>query len=680
MSKDQVKEAASGRWLEILTAAGIPRESLDGKNGRCPLCSPPNESKHDRFAAFPDVSETGGVNCRKCFQRGSDGFATLRWFRGCTFSEAIEFVSEHLGANSAAPSRNGRSKIVATYDYCDELSNLISQVVRFKPKDFRQRRPDGKGGWDWSVKGVRVIPYRLPELSANPETEVFVCEGEKDVDNLAATGALATCNSGGAGKWTAEHSAFLRGRRVTVLPHNDEAGRNHAQQVAQSLQGIAESVRIVELLGLAEKGDVSDWIAAGGTKEELERLAEAADEWTQGQEDTDEPDEAVGPVVVCFADIEPREVSWLWPGRIPLGRISLLVGRPGEGKSFLTVDAAARVSTGTPWPDKSECLKGDVLLISAEDDPHDTIRPRLDAHYADVARVHLLSAVRFSDFNGKPAERAVSLADVRPIRQAVEQLSDCRLIIVDPIGSFLGGQTDAHRDNEVRSVLTPIAKLAEECGAAVLVVAHHRKAAAAVADDMTMGSRAFTGIARTTWHLTRDSGDKNRRLFLPGKNNLGPEGDGLAFSIFGEPAQIGWERDPVAMSADDAIAVECHARRQKSGPAPESLDAAMDWLGEALTEGPRQAKELKDEWCNGQDGSWGTLKRAKKSLEVISFRLENTGPWWWRLPGAQSPRDEELEPLEPLGENTGNMPLFDVDNPQELKFPQLGPLGDSGEL
>jgi hypothetical protein len=169
---------------------------------------------------------------------------------------------------------------VARYDYRDEAGNVVFQAVRYEPKDFKQRRPDGKGGWTWSVKGVRVVPYRLPELLGEPARPVVVAEGEKDCDNLARVGVLATCNAGGAGKWTAEHSACLRGRRVIVLPDNDEAGRNHAHQVAESLQGIAESVRIVELPGLPDKGDVSDWLVAGGTKEEFKRLVETAPVWT----------------------------------------------------------------------------------------------------------------------------------------------------------------------------------------------------------------------------------------------------------------------------------------------------------------------------------------------------------------------------------------------------------------
>jgi hypothetical protein len=571
---------------------------------------------------------------------------------------------------SKAKPTNGKPRIVAQYGYRDETSELPFQVLRYDPKDFRQRRPKPGGGWDWTVKGVRVVPYRLPELLAEPARPVVVVEGEKDADNLTCAGVLATCNAGGAGKWTADHAEFLRGRRVIILPDNDDAGRNHARQVAQSLHGIAESVRVVELPGLPAKGDASDWLAAGGTKAELKRLADDAPEWTLT------PALEAGPILTCLADVEPRPVSWLWPERIPAGRITLLVGRPGEGKSFLTTDATARVTTGTPWPDGSDCPQGSVILISAEDDPADTIRPRLDAHYADVRRVHLLSAVRRVDDDGQ-YDRMISLADVDAIEAALARVKDCRLIVVDPIGSFLGGRTDAHRDNEVRGVLAPIAALAERHGPAVLVVAHRRKSAGSIADDLALGSRAFTGIARAVWHLTRDTEDKARRLLLPGKNNLAREGDGLAFSIVGEPPRIAWEREPVAMSADDALAVEGQNREAKPGPDAEAFDAASDWLRSALADGPRLAKDLKDEWRDGQDGSERTLKRAKKALRVEAYRPEVPGPWWWRLPSmdAKPTEDEQLGPLGPLAENAANLTVFDADECKDAKLNKPGPLG-----
>ncbi|TWT95365.1 hypothetical protein Pla108_35130 [Botrimarina colliarenosi] len=332
------------------------------------------------------------------------------------------------------------------------------------------------------------------------------------------------------------------------------------------------------------------------------------------------------PSIVCMSDVEPREVNWLWPGRLAAGRLSLLVGMPGCGKSFLTCDLAARITTGTAWPDGPPCRQGSVLFIACEDDPADTIRPRLDAHHADPARVHLLKGVERTE-RGETTELAFSLADVDALEETLKRLSDCRLVVIDPIGSFLGGRTDAHRDNEVRAVLAPIARLAELYGVAVLIVAHRRKSAGTFADDMALGSRAFTGIARSVWHLSLDSESKGRRLLLPGKNNLGPEAGGLAFSIVGSPARLTWEHDPVAMTADEALA------RETGGGSGETsaLDEASRWLKEILASGPRAGKELKA-LARGDGISERTLDRAKVDLRVENSPDGFGGPWLWRLP------------------------------------------------
>jgi hypothetical protein len=158
---------------------------------------------------------------------------------------------------------------------------------------------------------------------------------------------------------------------------------------------------------------------------------------------------------------------------------------------------------------------------------------------------------------------------------------------------------------------------------------------------------------------------------------LAHAGDGLAFSIIGEPARIAWERDPVAMSADDAMVAESQTREQKPGPDAEAHDAASTWLRSALAGGPRLARELFDEWKNGQDGSERTLKRAKRSVGVEAYREEVPGPWWWRLSGkdAKPPEREQLGPLGILAETAGNLPGFDADDSKGAKLPEPGILG-----
>jgi DNA primase len=162
---------------------------------------------------------------------------------------------------------------------------LLFEVVRFRdPKDFRQRRPTGDGRYAWNLEGIEPVLYRLPELLAAGKDEVvWVCEGEKDADRLAASGLVATCNPMGAGKWRDHYAATLEGRRAIVLPDNDDTGRDHARAVAASLCGRAASVKVVDLPDLPEKGDVSDFLDAGGTVEQLRELADVAPEWFPGE-------------------------------------------------------------------------------------------------------------------------------------------------------------------------------------------------------------------------------------------------------------------------------------------------------------------------------------------------------------------------------------------------------------
>jgi uncharacterized protein (DUF927 family) len=185
-------------------------------------------------------------------------------------------------ADPLSGNRAARVRIAATYDYTDEAGNVLYQSVRIEPKGFKQRKPDGKGGWLWNLKGVRLVLYRLPGLLGRSAETVFICEGEKDVHSLEALGLLATCNPMGAGKWRPEYSETIRGRSVVLLPDNDPPtdengkphykGQKHAASVAADLLRVGCEVRIVEV---PEGKDVSDWLAAGGTLEKLHALASA---------------------------------------------------------------------------------------------------------------------------------------------------------------------------------------------------------------------------------------------------------------------------------------------------------------------------------------------------------------------------------------------------------------------
>jgi putative DNA primase/helicase len=171
-------------------------------------------------------------------------------------------------------------------------------------------------------------------------------------------------------------------------------------------------------------------------------------------------------ILTRLSDISPQPISWLWPGRIALGKLTLITGDPGLGKSLLTAAIAATVSKGYVWPLGDEAAPiGDAILLSAED----TIRPRLDAAEADCNRIHILQAIRGVDADGNPTERIFSLKrDIAVLKDLLPTLPDCRVIFIDPISAYLEG-ADSHNNTDVRGLLAPLAKLAADHGIASVV-------------------------------------------------------------------------------------------------------------------------------------------------------------------------------------------------------------------
>jgi Protein of unknown function (DUF3987) len=194
-------------------------------------------------------------------------------------------ASKPTPVKSAEPVQAPAPEIVKQYDYTDESGTLLFQAVRYEPKTFKQRRPDGGGGWIWDLDNTRRVPYRLPDLVAALQRgdTIYVCEGEKDADNLRDLGLAATTNPGGANKWRSEYSEFLRGADLVIIGDNDQPGRDHTKQVAQNLTGLAKRVRVLDLSKhwpqCPEGGDISDWLAAGGDTKELEAWIESAPEF-----------------------------------------------------------------------------------------------------------------------------------------------------------------------------------------------------------------------------------------------------------------------------------------------------------------------------------------------------------------------------------------------------------------
>ncbi len=241
-----------------------------------PLLKDPKPDGKGGYMAFCPCHADGVKHGRRSLHvQEKNGKLLLYCFAGCRYED----IKHALGLDQKEQGHGKEPE--AVYDYRDENGKLLYQVLRFPGKRFRQRRPDGAGGWIYNLKGVKRVLYHLSDvLKAVRNGEmIFIVEGEKDVDNLARLGLIATTAPGGAGKWLPDYSETLLGATVTIIPDYDEPGRKHAQRVAEALKGKAVSIKVLELPGLPEKGDASDWLFAGGTKDELLRLAAEAPEW-----------------------------------------------------------------------------------------------------------------------------------------------------------------------------------------------------------------------------------------------------------------------------------------------------------------------------------------------------------------------------------------------------------------
>ncbi len=203
-----------------------------------------------------------------------------------------------------------------------------------------------------------------------------------------------------------------------------------------------------------------------------------------------------------LSNLHPSNISWLWPSRLPLAQISLLVARPGLGKSLLTADLAARISTASPWPDGSPSTPGSVLFICGEDDPAQVLRPRLLASGADLTQIHHLNAAQYRRDAVFP-EVLFNLNHHQPIHNALEHLPDCKLVVIDSIGALLGS-TGSNLSTTVHSIFAPLAHMANRFGPAFLLIAHTRKQQTTHADELVLGSRAFTSIPHNIWHVMRN--------------------------------------------------------------------------------------------------------------------------------------------------------------------------------
>jgi AAA domain-containing protein len=342
-------------------------------------------------------------------------------------------------------------------------------------------------------------------------------------------------------------------------------------------------------------------------------------------------------IMQCAADIPVKPPEWLWPGRIAVGKLTLIAGEAGLGKSQVSIAMASTVTTGGAWPcGEGRAPLGKVIFLCAEDGAADTIVPRLMAAGADLNRVHIVSAVGTED--GKSRRTFNLQSDLELLEREIKRIDDVRLVVIDPISSYLGPNIDSHVNAAVRGVLEPIGEMADRLRVALLSITHPPKTIGIKAINRFIGSVAFVAAARAAFMVTRDADDEARRLFLPVKNNLAPLGKGLAFlleqRIVGEPGKgivassVAWESGYVHTTADKALQATEVESDDREEPA---LVEAEEFLKCILGKGPVPSKQIEKETKEAGLSS-ATVRRAKDRLGVKAQKTGMDGGWIWVLP------------------------------------------------
>ena len=376
-----------------------------------------------------------------------------------------------------------------------------------------------------------------------------------------------------------------------------------------------------------------------------------------------------GVVITCAATLKPEPVSWLWEGWLALGKFHVLAGAPGQGKTTLALAIMALITNGGRWPDGSHCPAGNVLMWSGEDDPADTLLPRLLAMGADPDRVFFVTGTRMAG-EVCPFDPA---RDMAQLMAQAEAIGDVRLLVVDPVVSAVAG--DSHKNTEVRRALQPLVDLGAALGAAVLGISHFAKGSAGRdPTERVVGSMAFGAVARVVMAAAKvkgEAGEEDRRILVRSKSNIGPDDGGFEYGIDQAEldafpgvtaSRIVWGK-PVDGTARELLG---EAETEASDDELTALDDACEFLRSELDQGPKPAKYLLGE--GRQAGhSERTIKRAKAKLGIES-RKESSG-WLWSMTaeGAAKRAKDAKEAKESTSRNLGTVgTLGTVDGESEV--------------
>jgi putative DNA primase/helicase len=653
-----IERARASRIEDVIAARNIRlRRSGAELIGPCPNCG-----GDDRFSVNLKKQV---FNCRKC-EKGGDAIELIQFLDGVEFPAAIETLTGqapvYKNGNGADHGAQIKSVLSEAFDYEDETGALLFQAMRFeyqntdgsfvladtgkRKKTFRQRQPDPAraGQWLYNLDNVRRVLYRLPELLEDLSLghAVIIVEGERKVNLLRGWNVPATCNPMGAEKWTDDYSATLSGADVIILPDNDEQGHKHLDKVAASLAQVGANVRTLDLPGLGPKGDIVDWAKAGGTVEQLHELIEReAMAWEPSAEPFEtaeirkaEPPSSIEIITLKGSDIRPEPIDWVWKYWLARWKLHILAGVPEAGKTTIALSLAAIISVGGKWPDGTIfAIPGNVLIWTSEDDPSDTLIPRLIRMGANLDRIYFIKETRQSGKKPRPFDPAT---DLDALDAKARAIGDVVLLIIDSVVSAVPATRNSHNNVETRSGLQPVVDLAKSTHIAAIGIMHLTKGTIGKDPlERLAGSLAFGALPRLVMFAAKNNAigdDEPERIMTRVKSNIGPSDGGFGYHIDMahlqerpdiEATRVVWE-SPLEGTARELLN-DAEGEQEDSGVT--KLEGAKRFLRAALANGERPQKEV--EAAALADGiSAGTLKRASQSGEIGKRK---DGCWYWWL-------------------------------------------------
>lgn len=424
----------------------------------------------------------------------SNGKLLLKCHAGCSFEQIIAALN--LSANGDEHKANNGieslKKIQAIYNYTDETGNLLYQSIRYEPKDFRQRRPNGNDDWIWNLKDTRLVLYRLPEVLVSPL--IYFVEGEKDVETLRQNDLPATCNPMGAGKWRESYNESLRNKTVVILPDNDDAGHKHAESVAGSLYSIAKEIVIVNLPNLKEKGDVTNFFENGGTVDELIDLVGRAESWRPSKNEINIQSKskfAFTPLTELLKEPD-EETAFVWDNTLPYGGFSICSAKPKVGKSTIARNLSVKMVNGNPFLNRATA-KGKILYLCLEEKRSEVKKhfEKMKVNSSDIL-IHTGATPEYAI-----DELSLAIAEFEPI-----------LAIIDPLSRVVRVR-DFNDYGSMARALEPIIDLARKTNCHILAL-HHDSKMERSGGDALLGSTAIFGAVDC--HIQLKKREKSRTI------------------------------------------------------------------------------------------------------------------------------------------------------------------------